>query len=54
MRRLRIILIAHDSKKTDLVEWAPYDESIAGSNGVMQISIPIDDSPAKFFHLKAN
>jgi len=38
----------------NLMDWAPYDESIAGSNGVMQISIPIDDSPAKFFHLKAN
>ena len=25
MRRLRIILIAHDSKKTDLVEWARFN-----------------------------
>jgi methylglyoxal synthase len=25
MRRLRIILIAHDGKKTDLVEWARFN-----------------------------
>ena len=39
---------------TDMSNWLPYNEPIAGTNGVMQVSIPIDDSPAKFFRLGAN
>ena len=30
MRRLRIILIAHDGKKTDLVEWARFNAGTLG------------------------
>ena len=30
MRRLRIILIAHDGKKTDLVEWARFNTGTLG------------------------
>lgn len=38
---------------SDLVNWAPHGTPIAGSNGLMQMSIPMDTSPQMFFRIGA-
>ena len=35
MRRLRIILIAHDGKKADLVEWARFNVGTLSRHGII-------------------
>jgi hypothetical protein len=33
--------------------WYPLDAPVAGTNGVMQLLIPISDEPEKYFRLNA-
>jgi hypothetical protein len=39
---------------TDLQSWLPYNGVLVGTNGPMQLLIPIDATPAKYFRLKAS
>jgi hypothetical protein len=38
---------------TNLVDWLPVDAPSAGTNGLMQLVLPMDDEPQKFFRLTA-
>ena len=46
MRRLRIILIAHDSKKTDLVEWARFNVGTLSRHELIGLVATGDDRRA--------
>ena len=39
---------------TNLVNWLPYGSSVSGSNGVMEVPVPIVDDPAQYFRVRAN
>jgi hypothetical protein len=39
---------------TNLVNWLPYGTAIAGTNGVLQIPIPVGTDPAMYFQVQAN
>jgi len=39
---------------TDLVNWSLYGSAIPGTNGLQQIVVPLDNSPAVFFRLTAS
>ena len=39
---------------TNLVDWRPYGEPVAGSNALVQIPLPLDGAPKKFFRVQAN
>ena len=39
---------------TNLVNWLPYGEPVAGSNALVQIPLPLDGAPKKFFCVQAN
>ena len=39
---------------TNLVDWYLYGDPISGSNTVMQLLVPIEGDPAKFFRIDAN
>ena len=39
---------------TNLVDWLPYGSAIPGTNGLQQISLPLDSSPSVFFRLGAS
>jgi len=38
----------------NLIDWFPYSVALPGTNGPMQLLLPIDTDPAKFFRLRAN
>jgi hypothetical protein len=38
---------------TNLTDWLPYDTPIPGSNGVVEIPLPIESDPMKFFKVSA-
>ena len=38
---------------TDLVEWWPYDGPLTGTNGPLQLRVPMDTDPTCFFRLEA-
>ena len=37
----------------NLIDWFPYDAAFLGTNGPMQLLLPIDNDPTKFFRLGA-
>jgi hypothetical protein len=37
---------------TNLLDWLPYDGFLTGTNGPMQLIIPLDNQPANFFRLR--
>lgn len=38
---------------TNLVDWLPYGDTIPGTNGPMQFSVPLDGSPSVFLRVQA-
>jgi hypothetical protein len=38
---------------TNLVDWLPYADALPGTNGTMQVQMPVDTSPALFFRVGA-
>lgn len=38
---------------TNLADWYPWGDVIAGTNGAMQLLVPVSDPPQQFFRLKA-
>jgi len=38
---------------TNLTEWFPLGDAVAGTNGMMELPVPVDDEPLGFFRLKA-
>jgi len=43
----------HPLWSTNLIDWFPYGGLLPGSNGVMELLLPVDDQPMKFFRLRA-
>jgi hypothetical protein len=39
---------------TNLVDWLPYDSALPGTNGTMQLLLPMDTSPILFFRVGAS
>jgi hypothetical protein len=39
---------------TNLVNWVPYGNAIAGTNGTQQILLPVNTSPAMYFRIGAS
>ena len=39
---------------TNLVDWLPYGAPIVGSNVVVELPVPVNNDPAKFFRLRAS
>jgi hypothetical protein len=39
---------------TDLITWLPYNGPLPGTNGVMQLLLPIDNTPTKFLRVSAS
>ena len=38
---------------TNLTDWQPFDVPIIGTNGPVQLMIPVGDEPQRFFRLNA-
>ena len=38
---------------TNLVDWLPYADALPGTNGTMQVQMPMDTSPVLFFRVGA-
>jgi hypothetical protein len=39
---------------TNLVDWLPYDNVLQGTNGPLQLLVPIDTDPIKYFRMGAS
>jgi hypothetical protein len=39
---------------TNLVDWLPYDGALSGTNGEMQLIIPVGSDPMEFFRVGAS
>ena len=38
---------------TNLVDWLPYDGALPGTNGPLQLLVPMDTDPMRFFRVGA-
>ena len=39
---------------TNLVDWLPYDGALPGTNGLLQLAVPMDADPIKYFRVGAS
>jgi hypothetical protein len=39
---------------TNLTEWFPLGDALAGTNGLMELLLPLDEQPMHFFRLRAS